>query len=65
MIGCSFAVALAIQKTRIWILFGGSIQGLFILAAGIFALIRWGAYTLFRSKEEPRRDLPSFPGEVK
>ena len=25
MVGCSFAVALAIQKTNIWIVFGGSI----------------------------------------
>ena len=42
MVGCSFAVALAIQKTNIWIFFGGSIERLFILAAGVFALLKWG-----------------------
>src|SRR6266545_5974271 len=34
MVGCSFAIALAIQRTRIWIVFGGSIERLFVLAAG-------------------------------
>src|SRR5436309_5209613 len=29
MVGCSFAIALAIQKTKIWIFFGGSIERLF------------------------------------
>jgi hypothetical protein len=48
MIACSFAVALAIQKTRIFIGFFGSIDRLLLLAAGVFALLRWGAYMLFR-----------------
>src|ERR1043166_7026314 len=49
MLGCAFAIALAIEKTRIWIFFGGSIDRLLILAAGIFALLKWGTYMLFRS----------------
>ena len=62
MVGCSFAIALAIQKTRIWIVFGGSIERLFILAAAIFGLLKWGAYMLFRGRDEPKLERPKFPG---
>ena len=58
MIACSFAIALAIQKTRIWIGFFGSIDRLILLAVGIFALLKWGTYTLFRSGDEPKRERP-------
>ena len=61
MIACSFVLALAIQKTRIWIVFGGSIGRLFLLAAAIFALLKWGVYMLFRRHEEPKQEPPSFP----
>jgi EamA domain-containing membrane protein RarD len=61
MIGCSFALALAIEKTRIWIFFGGSIAWLFLLAGGIFALLKWGTYMLFRRRDEPARSRPEFP----
>jgi hypothetical protein len=61
MIACSFALALAIQKTNIWIVFGGSIVGLFLLAAGVFALLKWGTYMLFRRREEPKQEPPTFP----
>jgi hypothetical protein len=62
MIACSFAIALAIQKTRIWIVFGGSIDRLFILAAAVFALLKWGTYMLFRNRDEPKKERPKFPG---
>ena len=62
MIACSFGLALAIEKMRIFVFFGGSIGKLFLLAAGIFALLRWGAYTLFRRRAEPKQELPKFPG---
>lgn len=62
MMGCSFAIALAIQKTKIWIFFGGAIEHLLILAAGGFALLKWGAYTLFRNRDEPKKSAPKFPG---
>ena len=58
MIGCSFAIALAIDKTNIWIWFGGSIERLFVLALGIFALLKWGMYTLFRRRSDPKRQMP-------
>jgi hypothetical protein len=61
MIACSFVFALAIQKTKIWVVFGGSIGGLFLLAAGVFALLKWGVYMLFRRRDEPKQAPPSFP----
>ena len=61
MIGLSFAIALAIDKTRIWVWFGGSIAMLFMLALGVFALLKWGCYTLFRSRDEPPRQMPGLP----
>lgn len=61
MIGCSFVIALAIEKTRIWIIFGGSIAMLFVLAGGIFALLKWGTYMLFRRRDEPKKPAPKFP----
>jgi hypothetical protein len=62
MIGCSFLIALVIQKTRIFIFFGGSIGRLFVLAAGVFALLKWGTYMLFRSPAEPKKDAPKISG---
>ena len=59
LVGCSFAIALAIQKTNIFLFFGGSIEKLFILAAGVFALLKWGAYMLFRRGDEPKREPPA------
>jgi len=62
MIGCSFAIALAIQKTNIWIFFGGSLEKLLLLAAAVFALLKWGTYMLFRRRDEPKQEAPKFPG---
>ena len=62
MVGCSFGIALAIQKTRIFVFFGGSIEKLFLLAAGVFALLKWGSYMLFRRRDEPKEEPPKFPG---
>src|SRR5215471_1821155 len=62
MIGCSFAIALAILKTNIWIFFGGSLEKLFLLAAGAFALLKWGTYMLFRRRNEPVQERPKMPG---
>lgn len=63
MVGTSFVIALAIQKTRIFVFFGGSIEKLFLLAAALFALLKWGAYMLFRSPAEPKTAPPKFPNE--
>ena len=57
MIALSFAVALAIDKTRIWIFFGGSIWYLFLLALVIFAVFKWASYMMFRRRDEPKKPL--------
>jgi hypothetical protein len=62
MIACSFGIALAVQKMRIWLVFGGSIATLFLLAVAVFAMLKWGAYMLFRRREEPKREWPKFLG---
>jgi hypothetical protein len=62
MIACSFGIVLAIEKTRIWIVFGGSVAMLMGLAIGIFALIKWGTYMFFRNRNEPKKDMPRIPG---
>lgn len=61
MIGACFVIALAIDKTRIWLFFGGSVEKLFLLALAIFALLKWGAYMLFRKRDEPKLPMPQPP----
>ena len=61
LLGVSFGLALAIQKTSIWLFFGGSIFILFGLAAFAFALLGWASYMLFRRSGEPERKPPEFP----
>ncbi len=48
VIASTFMLVLAIQKTRIWFIFRGSIWTLLILVAGLFALLRWGGARLLR-----------------
>jgi hypothetical protein len=61
LIGCSFAIALAVHNTRILIGFFGSLGMLFVLAVGVFALLKWGGSMLFRSGSEQARPMPTFP----
>ena len=62
LIGVTFVILLAVQKTFIGLFFGGSIEWLLLLAGGIFALLKWGAGALFRNRDEPKEAPPSFPG---
>jgi hypothetical protein len=50
LLGLSFAAALAIQKTNIWLFFGASIEKLLLIALALFALGRWAAHLVFRRK---------------
>jgi hypothetical protein len=59
VIAVTFALVLAIHKTRLWLVFGGSI---FLLVGSVIALIgvlQWGLYSLFRRSDEPKRERPS------
>ncbi len=48
----TFSVTLAIQKTRIWIFFGGSVKILIIIAVVCFILLRLSMRRLFRGKPD-------------
>ncbi len=50
-IGITFVIALCIEKSRLWVLFHGSIWLLFGIAAGLFILLRIGAGKLFGDKK--------------
>lgn len=65
MISAAFVIVLALSRTRIWLFFGGSIYTFFALAAVIFSLIKWGVYMAFRRRGQPRKDMPSFPDNLK
>ena len=58
MMACSFGIALAIQKTRIFLFFGGSIDRLLLLGLGIFGLLKWGAHMVFRRQDDPKQERP-------
>lgn len=60
MIAVTFILILGIYKTKIWLIFGGSVFVLAAIALGLFALMKWGAYTAFRSKNQPKLKAPSF-----
>lgn len=61
MIAVSFALTLALARTRIWLFFGGSIAKLVLLVGGLFAVLKWGAYMAFRRRSDPERPPPSLP----
>ncbi len=50
VIGITFVMVLAIERTRIWIFFGSSFATLLLLVAGIFLLLHWGARRMLRAR---------------
>ncbi len=61
MIGAAFVIVFALSRTRLWLVFGGSIGAFLALAAFAFGLLKWGADALFRRRDEPRGSPPSRP----
>ena len=61
MLGVTFVLILVIYKTRILLVFFGSFPMFVALVGGLFALLKWGTYMLFRKKEEPKVEPPTFP----
>lgn len=51
ILACSFAIALALDRARLWVVFGGSIAQLLLIAAIVFALLRWGSHLLFKRRK--------------
>ncbi len=60
MIAVTCVIVLGIYKTRLWVVFGGSVFVLAAVAVGLFALLKWGAYMFFRSRNQPKLRAPSF-----
>jgi len=53
LIAASFAIAFALQRLRIWVLFGGSLAALLGLALVLFLLLKWGASMLLKRRAPP------------
>ena len=62
VLGLTFAVLFALSRTRIWLVFGGSMLLLGALGAFVFALFKWGGYMAFRRRDEPTAPPPRFGG---
>lgn len=56
MLGAAFAMALILQKTRIWVVFVGGIGTLLVIGLVLFVVMRVGASRLFGDKERERGD---------
>ncbi len=50
VLAISFSVALFVQKTRVWIVFGGRFTTLVAIALISFVFLKWSIYKLFRKK---------------
>lgn len=59
VLAVTFILVLAVHKTRLWLVFGGSIYVLTAFVLSLFGLLQWGAYALFRRRDEPKREPPS------
>jgi hypothetical protein len=59
-LGLTFGVLFALSRTRIWIVFGGSIFLLIAIGAFVFALLKWAGYMTFRRRDEPVLPPPKF-----
>lgn len=59
MIAMTFVIVLAVSRTWLVVVFGGSILALIALSVFVFAVLRWGAAMAFRRSHEPRPEPPS------
>lgn len=58
----TFAILLFIHKMFVGIFFGGSIAQLAAIALGLYLLLKWATYSMFRAKHEPKLARPSWFG---
>ena len=64
LIALTFCIILALERTRIWIIFGGSFTALIAAAAAVFAVLQWAAQLTFRRRGDPKPEFPDIP-EIK
>ncbi len=60
MLGLTFGVLFALSRTRLWIVFGGSIFLLIAIGAFVFALFKWGGHMAFRRSDQAELPPPKF-----
>ncbi len=60
VLGMTFAVLFALSRTRLFVVFGGSVLWLGVIGAFVFALIKWGGSMAFRRRDEPQLPPPGF-----
>lgn len=58
VLGLTFGVLFALSRTRLWLVFGGSLGMLAAAGAAVFALVKWGGYMAFRRTDEPEKPPP-------
>jgi hypothetical protein len=58
LIAVTFIIVVTLDRTRIWLLFGGSIYTFLGFVLGLFALLRLGIDSLFRRKDEVKIKEP-------
>ena len=56
LIAATFVVILALERTRIWLLFGGSMGTLLVAAALIYSVLKWAASRICGGRNEPNAD---------
>lgn len=54
LIGVTFGILLAVQKTRIWLLFGSSFFTLLVVIAVLFLVLKWSTDLIFRRTPQQR-----------
>ena len=60
VLGLTFAVLFALSRTRLFVVFGGSVLWLGVIGAFVFALIKWRGSMAFRRRDEPQLPPPGF-----
>lgn len=53
LLGVSFAVALVLQRLRVWVVFGGGLGALLLLGVGVFVVLRVATRRVFGQPAKP------------
>ena len=61
LIGVTFLITLLLIKTRIWIIFGGSIGSLAVIGVFVFLVLKWALHLLTASRNSTRPPFPRPP----
>lgn len=59
MYALTFGILLALDRTRIWLLFHAPIGVLIGAGVAVFGLLKWAAYTVGRRTDQPPQEPPA------